>query len=174
MVEHGCTVLYRMERMAVCSSWVCPCWTRVAGAREFRGTRAHASRLPQTSARQTLSMTTDRLGTRQKINITICSSLFFFLTSKIIKRCHYVLYCHYYENVCTGCCTVNLKFPLNNSFLPLHSDSLLNSTTRMNNVFQAQPFRVERTRSGIDEQIVQQASKRTPTERCYHRNPISS
>jgi hypothetical protein len=47
MLEHGCTVLYKVERMGFCSSWywVYPCSTRVAGAREFRGTRTHASTL---------------------------------------------------------------------------------------------------------------------------------
>jgi hypothetical protein len=85
ILEHGCTVLYRVERMGVCSSryWVYPCSTRVAGPREFRGTRAHASTLPRLPKLRRVKHDRDRLGARQEVNIV---SLLSFLFLNIRKK----------------------------------------------------------------------------------------
>jgi hypothetical protein len=178
MLEHGCTVLYSLERMGVCSSWyrVYPCSTRVAGPREFRGTRAHASTLPRLPKLRRVKHDRDRLGARQEVNIAIRSCLFFFSTSERNDYyCYHILCCHYYEISKWELlfCQFSIR-RLDHSLLLLQSNSFLNRTTRMYNVLEAQPFRIDWARSGVDEHIIQNTSERTSTERCHHRDPISN
>jgi hypothetical protein len=110
VIEHSCTVLYEMERMTswLSESWVCPCSTRVAGASEFRGTRAHASRFPTLRRVKHDHPSPWRASRSQHRDL-----MFSFSYSRLEKQFIFAIMCYAAittKNIYTTCCTAAVKF----------------------------------------------------------------
>jgi hypothetical protein len=146
---------------------------QVQGSFEARAlTRQLCRAFPNFGASNTIAIVLARV--RKSTSFRSC--LFFFSTSERNDYyCYHILCCHYYEVSKWELlfCQFSIR-RLDHSLLLLQSNSFLNRTTRMYNVLEAQPFRIDWARSGVDEHIIQNTSERTSTERCHHRDPISN